>query len=121
MGKPLASSSPLNRLGVMVQKPFQIQIGRWPDIGFQYSLHELQHALVFFRVLRLWFLDRGSTTGNQLQDQNDQRYDQQQMYQAATYATDQTQQPQNHQYYQNCPQHAFAPVLSWNTVIRLQK
>lgn len=95
IGKPLASGSPLNRLGVMVQKPFQIQIGRWPDIGFQYSLHELQHALVFFRVLRSRFLDRGSTPGNQLQDQNDERYDQEQMYQAATNAANQTQQPQN--------------------------
>jgi hypothetical protein len=34
------------------------------------------------------------------------------MNQAATNPTDETQQPQNQQYQQNCPKHFFLTVLS---------
>jgi hypothetical protein len=57
-------------------------------------------------------LDRSSASSDQLQNQNYYGNHQQQMNQAATNAADETQQPQNQQYQQNCPKHFYLTVLS---------
>jgi hypothetical protein len=44
---------------------------------------------------------------DQVIDQDDHGYDQQDMNQAATDVADESQQPQNQQDYQYCPQHLF--------------
>jgi hypothetical protein len=46
--------------------------------------------------------------GDQVEDQNDQRYNQQKVNQAAGYMEAETQQPQNQENYENCPKHGCA-------------
>jgi len=52
------------------------------------------------------------SSGHQVEDQDQQRHNQQQVDQATGDMKAETQKPQNHQHYENCPKHMRLPSAS---------
>ena len=59
--------------------------------------------------LRSQALEHSSATAEQVEDQHDERNDDQQVDQVSTNAADETQQPQNENYDEDCPKHSRPP------------
>jgi type IV secretory pathway VirB9-like protein len=53
-----------------------------------------------------------SPSGQQVEDQDDQRYDQKKMYQAAGDMKAEAQEPENENNYKDCPEHK-SPYSAW--------
>jgi hypothetical protein len=51
----------------------------------------------------------GSATGDEVDDEHNQRNDQQQVNKVSGESTNRTDQPKNEQDYKNRPQHSFSP------------